>query len=295
MRAMRVRRAGESERHTGTARRVVWAISRLPSCQSCRRALVRIELLTSSSIQRPIHREVSVVKLSKSFGVEFILKLDRGAKVFASICLFALSIAIAVPIDAAPSSAAQPQPQKNASVQLEVTSGTKATYRVREQLAGISFPDDAVGTTESVTGSLVLLPDGSFDAAKSKLTIDLRALKSDQDMRDGYVKSRTLETDKFPNAEFVPRKLQGAPSPLPAPDRPTDQSGFQLVGDLTVHGVTKEVTLNGYATYSKDLVAGRAMTSFTFATFGLSKPTLARLLSVDDKIELELDFKLKRN
>ena len=82
--------------------------------------------------------------------------------------------------------------------------------------------------------------------------------------------------------------------PLPAPDRPTGQTGFQLVGDLTVHGVTKEVTLNGYATYSKDVVAGRANTDFTFATFGLTKPSLARLLSVDDKIQLELDFKLKR-
>jgi polyisoprenoid-binding protein YceI len=192
-----------------------------------------------------------------------------------------------------PGAAAQAKPGA-APTQLDITDGSKATYRVREQLAGLNFPDDAVGSTDSITGSIAILPDGSIDAGKSKLTIDLRNLKSDQDMRDGFVKNRTLETDKFPTAEFAPKHIQGVTFPLPAPDRPTGQTGFQLVGDLTVHGVTKEVTLNGYATYSKDVVAGRANTDFTFATFGLTKPSLARLLSVDDKIQLELDFKLKR-
>jgi len=203
-----------------------------------------------------------------------------------------LLLAAALLSGAAQSMAAQ-APSAN-PVQLTVDSGSSATYRVREQLAGLNFPDDAVGSTDSVTGTLIILPDGSVDSAHSKLTIDLRNLKSDQDMRDGYVKNRTLETDKFPTAEFVAKRLQGVPNPLPAPDRPTGQTGFQLTGDLTIHGVTKEVTLNGYATYSKDVVAGRAMTDFTFATFGLTKPSLARLLSVDDKIQLEINFRLKR-
>jgi polyisoprenoid-binding protein YceI len=206
------------------------------------------------------------------------------------LCLAAL----AAPLSAEHAPVAQPQ-DKPAAAQWDVTSGTTATYRVTEQLAGISFKDDAVGSTDAVTGSIYLEPDGTIDSAKSKLTIDLRSLKSDQDMRDGYVKMRTLETDKFPNAEFVPKKLIGVPNPIPAPDRATGQSGFQLVGDLTVHGVTKEVTLNGYATFSKDTIAGRAQTDFTFATFGLMKPTLARILSVDDKIQLDILFKLKKS
>ena len=214
-------------------------------------------------------------------------------RVFAS--LITLTIIVALSIVAAPPIAAQPQDKPAAAIQLAAAPGTKVSYRVKEQLAGLNFPDDAVGATESVTGTIVVLPDGSIDSANSKLTIDLSTLKSDQDMRDGYVKNRTLETDKFPTAEFVPRKLEGAPSPLPAPDRPTAQSGFQLMGDLTVHGVTKPVTLNGYATFSRDLIAGRANTSLTFATFGLTKPSLARLLSVDDNIQLEIEFRLKRN
>jgi hypothetical protein len=43
-----------------------------------------------------------------------------------------------------------------------------------------------------------------------------------------------------------------------------------------------------------DRVTGQATTSFPFSTFGLQIPKLARLLSVDDNIRLELDLVLTR-
>lgn len=88
-----------------------------------------------------------------------------------------------------------PPPDPTKPARLEIAEGTKARYKVREQLAGISFPSDAVGTTESVTGVIVLNRDGSIDASRSKITVDLRTIKSDQQMRDGYIQSRTLETE----------------------------------------------------------------------------------------------------
>jgi polyisoprenoid-binding protein YceI len=185
-----------------------------------------------------------------------------------------------------------PPPDPTKPHKLEVTAGTRARYKVREQLAGINFPSDAVGTTEAVTGTIIINPDGSFDAAQSKLSVDLKTLTSDQQMRDGYIQNRTLETAKFPTMEFVPKKAVGLTAPLPAGMQA--QAGFQLVGDMTLHGVTKETTWNVVATFGNDLVGGRATTTFDFATFNLTKPTLARLMSVDDKIELELEFRCKR-
>jgi polyisoprenoid-binding protein YceI len=176
-------------------------------------------------------------------------------------------------------------------VLLEVSPGTRAAYRVTEQFVGISFPSDASGSTETVAGTLHINADGTIDSARSKLTIDLRTLKSDQDMRDNFLRTRTLETERFPMVEFVPRRIQGVPSPLPA----QGQAGFQLTGDMTVRGTTSEVTWNGIATFSPQLVAGRASTSFDFAKFGLTKPAIGRLMSVDDKITLELEFRLKRS
>lgn len=193
---------------------------------------------------------------------------------------------------AGPRQAPPPPPPPTAGAHLEIMDGSSASYRVTEQFVGISFPNDAIGTTPTVAGVLTIAADGSV-APGSKLTIDLRNLKSDQDQRDGYVKNRLLETDKFPMAEFVPTKIQGLPALIPT----AGQAGIQLTGNLTIHGVTKEVTFSGITTFNprESTAAGRAKTTFAFATFGLTKPTIARLMSVDDKIELEIVFRFKRS
>jgi polyisoprenoid-binding protein YceI len=183
-----------------------------------------------------------------------------------------------------------PPPDPTKPHRLDVAPGTKARYKVREQLAGIDFPSDAVGGTEAITGLLIVNPDGSFDP-KSKLTVDLKTLSSDQSMRDGYLQGRTLETEKFPTLELVPKRATGLAAPMPA----TGQAGFRLITDMTLHGVTRETTWTVVATFGNDSVAGRATTAFDFATFNMTKPSLARLLSVDDKIELEVEFRLKRS
>lgn len=186
-----------------------------------------------------------------------------------------------------------PPPDPTKPHRLEVTTGTRARYKVREQLAGINFPSDAVGTTEAVTGAIVVKPDGTIDAAQSKVTVDLKTLTSDQQMRDGYLQNRTLETAKFPTMEFVPRRAVGLPAPLPAAMQA--QAGFQLIGDLTLHGVTKEATWNVVATFGAEMVGGRATTTIDFASYNMTKPSLARLVSVEDKIELEIEFRCKRS
>jgi len=180
-----------------------------------------------------------------------------------------------------------------AGVRLEVNTGSRAQYRVREQLAGINFPNDVVGITNDVTGLIVIKADGTIDSAQSKIVVDLRTLKTDQDQRDRFIQGeRGLKTTQFPTAEFVPKRAVGLPWPFPA--TPPAQAGFQLVGDLTLYGTTKEVTWNVVTTFNPDAVSGRAVTEFPFTTFGIPKPQLARLMSVDDTIHLELDVRFKR-
>jgi polyisoprenoid-binding protein YceI len=82
---------------------------------------------------------------------------------------------------------------------------------------------------------------------KSLRINELRNLKSDQDQRDGFVRNRVLETDKFPTAEFVPTKIDGLRKMISF----TGQAGVQVTGNLTVHGMTKEVTFKGIATFNR--------------------------------------------
>ena len=185
-----------------------------------------------------------------------------------------------------------PPPPPTAGARLEIAEGSSATYRVTEQFVGVAFTNEAEGTTNLVSGTLTIDADGTI-APGSKLTIDLRGLKSDQDQRDGFIQNRTLETAKFPNAEFVPTKLTGLDKMIPS----TGQAGISLTGNLTIHGVTKEVTFQGIATFNPrtNSVAGRAKTSLTFDEFGLSQPKIGRLASVDNKIDLELVYRFKRS
>jgi polyisoprenoid-binding protein YceI len=224
--------------------------------------------------------------------------MNMRTRTWALAAVAALAVGTVMPVSAQRGGgggrgAAAPEGPPTA-VKLEVAEGSKAIYRVREQLAGINFPSDAVGETTAVTGVIVIGADGRIDTAQSKISVDLRTLRSDQDMRDGYIRGeRGLNTEKFPMAEFVPRRAEGLPWPFPS--APPAQAGFQLVGDMTVYGKTEEVTWDVVATFSPQQVAGRAITTFTFEKFGIPKPSLARLMSVDDNINLELELRLRRS
>lgn len=168
--------------------------------------------------------------------------------------------------------------------------GNEARYRVREQLAGLDFPNDAIGKTSDVTGTLVFDDNGQVVAEQSKIVIGLKTLASDKERRDGYVQRRTLVTDSFPTAEFTVRSVSRLDWPLPT----SGALQFTITGDLTIKGVTRSTTWQVMANATPASYRGTASTRFTFEDFGLSKPRVASVLSVDDNIALEFDFNFVR-
>src|SRR5580704_10388306 len=93
------------------------------------------------------------------------------------VSLTALAIAGAFSISGVPSMMAQAPAAAPAgpptAVKLDVSDGSTASYRVQEQLAGVNFPSEAVGSSTTLTGTIMLKPDGSVDSSQSKLSIDL--------------------------------------------------------------------------------------------------------------------------
>jgi polyisoprenoid-binding protein YceI len=169
--------------------------------------------------------------------------------------------------------------------------GNEARYRVREQLANLDFPNDAIGKTSRVDGRLMIGPDGRLVRDSSRFVVDLASLTSDAARRDNFVRRRSLQTDSFPTATFVPRTATGLPAAALA--RTPGAYTFTLLGDLTVRGVTRPSTWQVTARLAPSgEVTGTATTSFTFAEFGMTVPKVAVVLSVDDLIKLEYDFAL---
>ena len=160
-----------------------------------------------------------------------------------------------------------------------------ARYRVEEELARFGR-GEAVGESSDVSGAIVFRVDGSVDPDRSRIMIDLRTLRSNEARRDNFLRTRSLESNRFPIAEFVVRDAPGLTLPLP-------QSGeviFQLEGDMTLHGETRPLEWDAIAQFGTTSAIGQVRTSFTFATFGMSKPSLIFIISVEDEIRLEVDY-----
>src|SRR5437016_7068526 len=80
-----------------------------------------------------------------------------------------------------------------------VTSGSQAGYRVREQLASLPAPSDAVGRTTAVTGSFTLTQAASGDAVTAaSFSVDVSTLTSDKAMRDRRIHQQGLQSDRYP-------------------------------------------------------------------------------------------------
>ena len=179
--------------------------------------------------------------------------------------------------------------QQAGQVRFELAAaGNEARYRVKEQLAGVNLPGEAVGATSAITGVVVLSGTGAVVPGTSSFSVDITGLKSDSARRDGYIQRSTLQTAQFPKVELAIKELAGTEVSAARVGR----AKFELVGDLTVHGVTKPSTWQVTGTPKDGGIAGTATTSFAFADFGLTKPRVASVLSVEDTIALEYTFHL---
>jgi hypothetical protein len=166
--------------------------------------------------------------------------------------------------------------------------GNQARYRVREQLVGYDLPNDAVGSTSAITGSIALDAEGRVIPPRSRIVVDVTGLRSDFERRDGYVQNRLLFTEQNPTVELQPRAIRGLPRPLPT----SGTHPFEMLADLTVQGNTRPTTWRGEARFGEGRVSGSSATVFTFDDFGLTQPRVPILVSVADSIRLEYDFNL---
>ena len=186
------------------------------------------------------------------------------------------------------SAAATSAPSAAAVRYVTATSGNAARYRIREQLVGLDLPNDAIGETSGVTGTIAADAKGNIIVSESRFTVDVTTLKSDKERRDGFVRRRVLETEANPTVTFVPKSVKGVALPLPKSGR----KSFEIVGDLTVKGKTRPAVWKVDAQFTADRITGAATTSFTFADYGIEQPRVPVVLSVDETIKLELDFTL---
>src|SRR5947209_18205363 len=123
-----------------------------------------------------------------------------------------------------------PIPSTGLSTFQIVPAQTTASYSVFENLIFQNKPNnDAIGTTHSVQGNFHIRTGSSPLVAAMNITVDLRTLQTDSEMRDRYVRRNALQTDTYPYATFISVSTQG----LPASYSDGQTVHFQLTGNLT--------------------------------------------------------------
>jgi len=179
------------------------------------------------------------------------------------------------------------QPSAGAAYAIVAQEST-ASYSVREKFANQELPVTAVGKTSGFKGELVIA-NGLF--APSTVTVDLSQLKSDQSRRDNALKTKGLETDKYPTAELKITGTQGG-APALAEGK---EVGFKLAGTLKVHGVEKNVVWDAKATLQGDTVKLAAQLKFNMKDYDISPPSVLGTLTVDENVQLDVQVTAKKS
>jgi polyisoprenoid-binding protein YceI len=156
-------------------------------------------------------------------------------------------------------------------------------YRVTEKLFAEISETTATGRTDSVDASMTI--DGTT-VKDVTVTADLRDLTSDNNFRDGRIRSQGLESDRFPQAKFV----LSEPITLAAVPAAGETVKTEAKGKFTLHGVTKDVTISLEGRWDGKQVQVVGSMPIAFSDYGISAPTAPAVASVDDHGEMELQL-----
>jgi polyisoprenoid-binding protein YceI len=154
---------------------------------------------------------------------------------------------------------------------------SSATYVVTEKLSRLPVESDAAGTTQDtadgdVTGELFLTQQGLASSNKSTFRVDLNTLKSDEGLRDNFVRQNTLRTNQAGNryASFTIDSISGFPANYVDGQEVT----LSLTGQMTINGQTKPVTFQVKARRGSGFLTATADATFNMSDFGITPPNV---------------------
>ena len=148
------------------------------------------------------------------------------------------------------------------------------------------------GEFSKVTGTVVF-DAGTPANSRVEASIDATTIHTRDEQRDAHLKSADfLDVEKFPAITFVSKKVAGA------------DGEWKVTGDLTIHGVTNEVTLDvdGPAPEAKDpwgnvKSGASATTKISRKDFGMVFNMALETggVMVGDEIAITLELELLRS
>jgi polyisoprenoid-binding protein YceI len=172
---------------------------------------------------------------------------------------------------------------------------SEASYAVDEEFFGLALGkygiaaglSDTVGKTSNIQGQFELNWDDLSSAlGENTFTVDLSTLKSNQGLRDSWIRENGPQFGTFPDATFVADSIEGAPAAY----TPGEEVNFKMVGNITIRDVTKPATFDITATLQDGTIKGTATAPLKMTDFGITPPDFANTLTVQDDFTVNVTF-----
>lgn len=162
---------------------------------------------------------------------------------------------------------------------------SEVRFNAHEILGG--NPNVAVGVNSEISGDLEIDFAHPQESKLGPIEIDAASFATDNGLRDQAIRQFILQSNRFPTITFDATDIVGIPDQVKA----GDTLNLQISGDLTLHGVTKNVTFDAQVTLvSTDQLQGSASGTILRSDFGLVIPNVPRVAGVEEAVELEFDF-----
>ena len=147
------------------------------------------------------------------------------------------------------------------------------------------------GRFGAVNGTVVT-DESDLARSKVEVTIDVNTIDTHEPQRDAHLKSPDFfDAEKHPTIDFRSTRIS---------DVASDNSEFKLIGDLTIHGVTREITLHvtsegrGKDPWGGERAGFSAQTKIKRSEFGLTWNQVLEAggFVVGDDVKITVDVEL---
>jgi len=177
--------------------------------------------------------------------------------------------------------------QSEATLFRIVAGESKLQYEVGEVLFNQNNRFNlAVGVTTQVSGEILVNLVEPQKSSLGTITADISQFTSDNSRRDNALRSRFIETNRYPTVTFIASEIIGLPD--------TYQTGqavtLQISGDLTIRETTRPIKFDTLVSLEDNTLTGEATTTILMSDFGFGPIDLAGILKTEDEAKVTLSF-----
>ena len=201
----------------------------------------------------------------------------------------AVAVALAEAVDSSVAAAMEAVAPASEPIEFNIVADESlASFTLEEDLRGVRTT--VIGSTNEVGGSIMVDLANPANSTIGTILINARTLETDNSFRNRALRSQILKSarDEFEFIVFEPRALGNFSADSVGAG---ETINFDITGDLTVVGVTREATFSAEVTLdSETQISGSASVNLLYADFGLVIPDVPSVANVTDDVDLRLDF-----